>query len=152
MAKNYDNIEITTTSSDTYSTFEKSYSFGSVYRRTLGLNCLRDVERSIIKTQEIISETSQVLDVNALTVNGNEISYARIKNLHATQEIYVIMYNSELGAILWQQLNGLEVMQYHSHLKFSDDINETKIDYLSVRGSSSTEPLGGVDIFIGFSA
>ena len=149
MAKNYDNIEITTTSSDTYSSFEKSYSFDGIYRRIIGLGDIGTRLRTIIKTQEIDSETLSLLDENGLTVDGNSITYVRIKNLHASTNLEIVTYNSELGTELYLILKGGESMQFHSEAKFDNSYILAKWDYLAIAGDDSSAR-AGADIFIGF--
>lgn len=154
MSKTYDNIEITTTSSDTYSSFEKSYSFDGIYRRIIGVQGatgLGTVSRTIVKTQEIDTEEDEtshkILDKHALTINGDDIIYMRIKSLNSIRDLSVMMFNSDLGTKIFFTIKGDEVMQYHSHVKFDDDSSSVKFDYLAIGAIS---PYAGADIFIGF--
>jgi|2_EtaG_2_1085320.scaffolds.fasta_scaffold18894_2 hypothetical protein len=140
MAKNYDNITITTTSTDTFHTFEKTYNFDGIYRRIIGGDTLTTTDRCIIKTEEVSGFNDE-----AFTVEDGAIEYARIRNLHSSNSVCIRMSNSGSGLIFFE-IKGGEVLQFHSQLAFDDDSSVFETDYLAVRTKSST---GGVDIFIG---
>jgi len=145
MAKNYSNITITTSSSDTYHTFEKSYSFDGIYRRIIGGDTLDTTTRGIIKTQSV-----NPINDEAFTFENDVIEYVRIRNLHATNALVFKIYNSESNIDPHFEIQGGEVIQFHSQLKFdNDDTQITETDYIAIEMQSGS---GGADIFIGLSA
>ena len=148
MAKNYDNIAITTSSSDTYNTFEKSYSFVGFYRAIISGNTLDTTERGIDKAGgQVISD----LEYEAFNIGEEGIEYVRIRNPHATNALTVKLYNSQHGEEIYLEIQAGEVLQFHSQLKIDNDLDGdgvlNAIDYIEIM--AAVDP-SAADIFIGF--
>lgn len=150
MAKNYDNITFTSSSSDAYSTFEKTYTFDGIYRRIIsgGINT---VNRILIKTGYLNAPAGSLeTDICALTIKGSHIEYVRIKNLSPTSVLELEMYNTELsynGEALHFHIQGGEVMQFHSQLEFANDGVLGVANSLIIGAVSGIT--GAADVFIG---
>lgn len=150
--KNYTSFSVKTTSQDDYVSFEKTYTFPSIYRRVIGRGSLGAIARGIVCTADIGAVASGYIDTK-YCATLSDITYVRIKNISSSSDLHIHGYSTGVdgGNKYRFTIESGETIQFHSKLKMGDhDSTEVNWLYLGIAASSTSN--SGADIFVGCSS